>query len=213
VRAQSPTAFTHDESIEIATADESFATTLSLGNGGITLQNSAVAMAALDPAKAFGSSAAGPLQFRVAAGGVTGDWQPLATLVRLPVLRDLKCPATAELACKLSGANLFLIDSVSSTAQFDHPVQVPDGFPGSALPVPHPVAGQLYVRLRDDPSVVSTATLGAQQLAPSAEEAARAPARHAAAHSEDVSANPGSNASPSTPAATAPASPQQSQQP
>jgi hypothetical protein len=213
VRAQSPAAFTHDESIEVATADESFATTLSLGNGGITLQNSAVAVAALDPAKAFGSSAAGPLQFRVAAGAVTGDWQPLATLVRLPLLRDLKCPATAELACKLSGTNLFLIDSVSSTAQFDHPVQVPDGFPGSALPVPHPSGGQLYVRLRDDPSVISTATLGAQQLPPSAQEAALAPARHAAAHPEDSPANPSGNASIAPPAAPAPASPQQSPQP
>jgi hypothetical protein len=104
----------------------------------MTLENSHVAVATLNPAKAFGSSAFGPLQYRVNAKGVTGDWQPLATLVRLPVLKDIKCPAAAELACKLSGANLFLIDSVSSDAQFTHPVQVPDGFLGSALPVPHP---------------------------------------------------------------------------
>jgi hypothetical protein len=134
------------------------------------------------------------------------------------VLRDLKCPATAELACKLSGSNLYLIDSISGTAQFEHPVQVPDGFPGSALPVPHPTAGQLYVKLRDDPSVVSTATLGAQQLPPSAEEAARAPARHAAAHADDpTNANPGGNTSSApmapAPAQTAPTSPQQSPQP
>jgi hypothetical protein len=203
VRAQSPSAFAHDESIEVATADESFSTTLSLGNGGITLQNAAVAVAELDPGKAFGSSAAGPLQFRVATGGVAGDWQPLATLVRLPVLRELKCPATAELACKLSGSNLYLVDSVSGNALFDHAVQVPDGFPGSALPVPHPSSGQLYVKLRDDPSVIDTAALDAQQLPASADEAARASTRHAAAHADESSA---AGAGSDLPAATAPAS-------
>src|SRR5665213_1062810 len=198
LRAQSPATFTHDESIEVATADESFTTTLSLNNGGMTLQNAGVAVAALDPAKAFGSSASGPLQFRVATAGVTGDWQPLATLVRLPVLRELKCPATPELACKLSGSNLYLVDSVSGNPQFEHPVQVPDGFPGAALPVPHPAAGPLYVKLRDDPSAINTAALGTQQLAPSADEAARAPARHAAAQAND--AGPGPSPAPAAPA-------------
>jgi len=198
LRAQSPATFTHDESIEVATADESFTTTLSLNNGGMTLQNAGVAVAALDPAKAFGSSASGPLQFRVATAGVMGDWQPLATLVRLPVLRELKCPATPELACKLSGSNLYLVDSVSGTPQFEHPVQVPDGFPGAALPVPHPAAGPLYVKLRDDPSAINTAALGTQQLAPSADEAARAPARHAAAQAND--AGPGPSPAPAAPA-------------
>ena len=128
LRTQSPAAFSHDESIEVATTDESSTTTLSLSNGGMTLESSQVAVVTLNPAKAFGSSAFGPLQYRVNIKGVTGDWQPLATLVRLPVLKDIKCPAAAELACKLSGTNLFLIDSVSSDSQFTHPVQVPDGF-------------------------------------------------------------------------------------
>jgi hypothetical protein len=203
LRAQSPVAFTHDENIEVATADESFSTTLSLTNGGMTLQNASVAVAALDPAKAFGSSASGPLQFRVATAGVMGDWQPLATLVRLPVLRELKCPATPELACKLSGSNLYLVDSVSGSPQFEHPVQVPDGFPGSALPVPHPAAGPLYVKLRDDPSAINTAALGTQQLAPSAEEAARAPARHAAAQADD--GVPGPSPAPAAAATPTPA--------
>ncbi len=96
--------------------------------------------------------------------------------MRLPVLKDLTCPATPELACKLSGSNLFLVDSVSSDPQFNHPVQVPDSFPGYALPVPHPAGGQLYVKLRDDPSVINLASLDAQQLPPSADEVARAAA-------------------------------------
>jgi hypothetical protein len=184
LRAVSPASFAFDEKIEVATVDdESYSTTLTLSNGGVTLENSKVAVARLDPAKAFGPSAFGPLQFRVIANGVPGDWQRLATLVRLPVLKELKCPATADLACKLSGANLFLVDSVSSDPKFTHPVQVPDGFPGYSIPVPHPTDGNLYVKLRDDPTVVNLTTLGAQELPPTVEEAARAPERHAA-HAE-----------------------------
>jgi hypothetical protein len=181
VRAQYPPVFSRDEKIEIAMADESASTTLSIANGGITLENSKVALATLDPTKALGTSAFGPLLFRTIVNGVSGDWQPLATLVRLPVLRELKCPATPDLACKLSGSDLFLVDSVANNAAFDHPVQVPDGFPGSSLPVPHPTNGLLYVKLRDDPTTVSRATLTTQQLPPSAEEVARAADRHAAA--------------------------------
>jgi hypothetical protein len=181
VRAQIPATFVRDEQIEVAMADESASTTLSIANGGITLVNSKVAVATLDPMKALGSSAFGPLIFRTLVNGVAGDWQPLATLVRLPVLRELKCPASAELACKLSGANLFLVQAVSSDADFKHAVEVPDGFPGYSLPVPHPVNDVLYVKLRDDPTVVSRATLAAQQLPASPQEVAQAAERQAAA--------------------------------
>jgi hypothetical protein len=222
LRAQLPGTFEHDEKIEVATADAEFSTTLTVSNGGITLQNAKVAVVTLDPAKAFGSSAFGPLQYRVLANGVTGDWQPLATLVRLPVLKDLKCPSTPELACKLSGSNLYLVDSVSNDPQFGHPVQVPDGFPGYALPVPHPTDGQLYVKLRDDPSAINSASLGTQQLPASAEEAARAAARQAAARTElepganqpapDGPATRNSPAQPAPPAQDVPAPPPPQQQ-
>jgi hypothetical protein len=115
----------------------------------------------------------------VTAKGIAGDWQPLANLVRLPVLKELKCPGTAELACRLSGSDLFLIDSVSGDAAFTHPVQVPEGFLGSALPVPHPSAGSLYVKLRDDPSVVNPTTLETQQIPPSASDLPRSAQPHA----------------------------------
>ncbi len=187
VRAQSPTTFGRDEQIDVATVDDSFSTLLSLANGGITLENSRVAVASLDPEKAFGSSAFGPLQFRVVADGVAGAWQPLATLVRLPQLRALKCPATPELACKLSGSDLFLVDALSADPSFRHAVDVPDGFPGYALPVPHPTDGQLYVRLRDDPSVINLAALGVEHLPSSPAEAARAAVRHAAAQPASAS--------------------------
>jgi hypothetical protein len=186
--SQAPSVFSHDESIEVATTDESSTATLSLSNGGMTLETSHVAVATLNPAKAFGSSAFGPLQYRVNAKGVTGDWQPLATLVRLPVLKELNCPAAAELACKLSGTNLFLIDSVSQDRQFTHPVQVPDGFLGSALPVPHPADGPFYVKLRDDPSVINPTTLTAEQLPASPEDSVRAAARQPALSTDNNAA-------------------------
>jgi hypothetical protein len=180
LRTQWPAAFSHDETIDVATNDESFATLLSFGNGGMTLENAQVVVATLNPAKAFGASAFGPLQFRVVAKGIAGDWQPLGNLVRLPVLRDLTCPATPELACKLSGSNLYLVDSVSNDSGFTHPVQVPDGFLGSALPVPHPSGGPLYVKLRDDPAVVNPTTLETQQMPPSPHDLERANARQPA---------------------------------
>jgi len=163
LKAQTPSHFSRGEKIEVETADGSYTTMLTLANG-LTLQDSHTALATLDPSKAFGSSAFGPLKFRVVTdGGVTGDWQPLATLVRLPQLSSLKCDANAEGTCQLHGSDLFLVDAVAQDEQFKNPVQVPDGFPGWTLPVPHPgQKGQLYMKLRDDPSVVNLVTLTPQ---------------------------------------------------
>jgi len=165
VRTVMPQAFSRMEQIEVATADGAFSSLLSITAGTLMLADAHVAVARLDPAKAFGPSAFGPLRFRVVADGVAGSWVPLATLVRLPRLASLECPETPDVACRLSGTDLFLIDSVSADRQFHSPVQVPDGFPGNTLPVPHPASGELYVRLRDDPAIVNAATLGTQVLA------------------------------------------------
>jgi hypothetical protein len=186
LRSVVPVSFAHDESIDVATGDESTATTLNVANGGLTLENAQVAVATLIPAKAFGMSTFGPLKFRVNIKGVTSDWQPLANLVRLPVLQELKCPPTAELACKLIGTNLFLLHSVSDDPRFSHPVIVPDGFLGGALPVPHPTTGPLFIKLRDDPQVVNPTTLSAQQLPVSADANDRADIRHSAASDPTV---------------------------
>lgn len=222
LRAQSPAQFTPGEKIEVATQDEAFNAILSLANGGLTLENRQVALATLDPAKAFGGSAFGPLKFRVIDRGAKGDWMPLATLVRLPVLRDLKCPADKNQPCRLSGSNLFLVQSVANDAQFTSPVEVPDGFPGYTLPVPHPENGQLYVKLRDDPGVVNEITLSVEELRPPAGTAgtlrpprpaynpgAAAPAPGApAAAPADSSANP-----PQTTAASAKTAPSPAEAP
>ncbi|SER06840.1 hypothetical protein SAMN04488038_11532 [Solimonas aquatica] len=164
IRAQTPASFGRELFVEVATEDESFLSTLSLANGGIKLENNKVALLNLEPAQAFGFSAFGPLKFRPRIGGIAGDWQPLAHLVRLPQLKTLLCPADTTRACKLSGSDLFLIDSLSGQADFSQAVTVSDGFPGSSLPVPHPSEGRLYLRLRDDPSVINAVTLEAQTL-------------------------------------------------
>jgi hypothetical protein len=163
LKAQNPPSFSREERVEVATADGSYSTMLTMASG-LTLQDAHTALATLDPAKAFGTSAFGPLQFRVVTeSGVKGDWQPLATLVRLPSFQSLQCPDQTDTACKLRGANLFLVDSISQDQQFTHAVQVPDGFPGRVLPVPYPTSGgELYVKLRDDPSVVNLVTLTPQ---------------------------------------------------
>jgi hypothetical protein len=207
VRAGTPATFDRSESIEVATADGAYATTLSQTNGGITLETQSVAIATLDPARAFGPSAFGPLQFRVIDHGVSGAWQPLATLVRLPRLRTLVCPATAKLACKLSGADLFLLEAIAQDPAFRHAVQVPDGFPGYALPVPHPKDGKLYVKLRDDPAVINIASVAERQLPPPPALRAAAGARPQAAKATietPAGAVPASTKAPAATQASAP---------
>ena len=155
VHAQVPAAFSGDEKIEISTVHGTNLTTLTLASG-LTLEDPEVALATVDTSKAFAQSASGPLRFRVVGNGVAGNWQPLATLVRLPTLHELKCLDAPEHPCKLSGSKLFLVDSIANDAQFSHSIQVPAGFPGYVLSVPHPVGGQLFVKLRDDPAIVDT---------------------------------------------------------
>ncbi|MBS0579659.1 MAG: hypothetical protein JSR36_10420 [Proteobacteria bacterium] len=169
LHAQSPSSFTRDDSIEVATLDDATATQLTLSNGSLTLQDAKIAVARLDPAKAFGPSTFGPLRFRIVSHGVAGDWQQLAKLVRLPQLQALSCPESGDQPCQLSGTNLFLLESVSADAHFGAWAAVPDGFTGSILPVPRPEKGELYVKLRDDPGVVSVAAIEAPLVHPGPE--------------------------------------------
>jgi len=80
-------------------------------------------------------------------------------LVRVPSLKEIRCPESADKPCELSGTNLFLIDSVASDSQFTHTAPVPIGFIDSKLDVPHPSEAGLYIKLRDDPSTVDTVVL------------------------------------------------------
>lgn len=157
VRAQAPTRFSSHAAIEVATTDGAATTTLT-PQSGLTLEDPHIALATLDTGKAFGPSVFGPLQFRIVDDGVAGDWQPLGTLVRLPVLRELTCETGRE-RCQLSGSDLFLIDQVAGDHAFDRAVQVPEGFPGYVMPVPRPAHGRLYLKLHDDPGVINEVSI------------------------------------------------------
>jgi hypothetical protein len=159
LRAQSPAAFRPEEKLEVATTDGSFSAVLGVGTGEVRLQSRKVAVVMLEPSKTLGASAFGPLQFRRIVEGVAGAWVPLATLVRLPRLAGVDCPAEPDGACSLTGADLYLVDSVSADADFTRVTHVPDGFTEPALRIPRPTNGRLYVKLRDDPAVVNVALL------------------------------------------------------
>jgi hypothetical protein len=160
LKTQVPENFSPSEKIEVATADESFSVLLSEKDGNLTPQDSKTIFGVLDPLKLLGPSAFGPLKFRPVEGnGIEGDWQPLITLVRIPVLEGIRCARSAEKQCTLDGDKLFLIDAVSSDPDFTNAVTVPDGFVEAALTIPHPKEKTLYLKLRDDPSTVVTANV------------------------------------------------------
>jgi hypothetical protein len=160
LKTEIPKTFPRNEKIEVATEDESFDVSLSIADGSLVLQDAQTVLATLDPAKSFGPSAFGALRFRpVSADGENGDWQPLVRLVRIPSLKEIRCPDSPDKPCTLSGTNLFLIDSVASDPQFKNVIPVPLGFADSTLTVPRPNGTLLYIKLRDDPSTVNTVVL------------------------------------------------------
>ena len=171
IRSRVPSAFPRAEKIELAAVDGSFRTTLSLADGSLMLEDAKTAVAVLDPYARFGASAFGPVQFRaVSPAGVTGDWVPLGTLVRLPgfsggtASKDLRCPRSQSKPCQLTGNNLFLITEIAATADMANAVEVPPEFAGTSLAVPNVAhgggtSGTLYFRLRDDPDTVQTLNL------------------------------------------------------
>lgn len=177
LQSKVPQSFPRDEKIEVAAADGSFHTMLSLADGSLMLEDAKTALGVVDPLLRFGSSAFGPLQARaISADGVAGAWLPLGTLVRLPGFKELRCPRAAARPCTLTGTNLFLAASISGTPQFDNPSEVPSDFTGTQLSVPHPVNGMLYLKLRDDQNTVQTLALPVLPMTSLARAAAPKPA-------------------------------------
>jgi len=157
---KSATPFPRTGKIEIANADDSLHATLSVASDNLVLQNPHTLLATLDPLKAFGSSAFGPLRLRpVSPDGTTGDWLPLVTLVRLPTFTALRCPSDATQPCTITGSSLYLIDSIATDSTFTSPTTVPEGFVGTSLTLPRPAKAGFYLRLRDDPTAANTVTL------------------------------------------------------
>jgi len=164
LKTQIPETFPPTEKIEVATADESFRVLLSFKDGNLTMQDAKTVLGVLDPMKLLGPSAFGPLKFRPVSGdGINGDWQPLVSLVRIPMLKAVRCVPGAEKQCTLSGDKLFLLDSVSADADFVDSVTVPEGFVEDALAIPPPKGKMLYIKLRDDPSTIDTVALPVSQ--------------------------------------------------
>ncbi|HEU5341717.1 hypothetical protein [Edaphobacter sp.] len=152
--------FPRDGEIEIANADHSLHTMLSVAAGTLVLQNPHTLLGTLDPLKSFGTSAFGPLRLRaVAPDGTSGDWLPLVTLVRLPDLKDVHCTAVPTAPCTLDGDKLYLIDSIATDPAFTATTTVPDGFIGTTLTLQKPAKTGFYLRLRDDPAAANTVTL------------------------------------------------------
>jgi hypothetical protein len=144
-----------DVRLQVAKEDDSLSTELTEKDG--TLSGGLTGR--LNPAKAFGPTAFGLLKFRVLEGQSASDWVPLATLVRLPRLTSISCPADPGQQCTLAGSSLFLLDSVGAEASYIQSVTVPPGFKGSSLQVPYPTENGMVVKLRDDPSQPNPVTL------------------------------------------------------
>ena len=148
---KSKASFPRNEQIEIASTDGSLHTVLNIAAGTLILEDSHTVLATFDPLKTFGPSTFGPFHLRaLTADGTEGEWLPLATIVRLPTLAELRCPTSATQPCQLSGSALYLIDSLSTDLAFNNPTQVPEGFVDATLAIPHPIAGTFFLRLRDD---------------------------------------------------------------
>lgn len=219
--------FSRGDKVEVQSDDQTLHTSLEVSDGSLVLQDNSTMLGSFDPLKSFGPSAFGKLQLRaVDANGAPGDWIPLGTLVRVPVIASVKCAratraaaaAAAEAAtraanaseapqttaasgpppqvndtstpaaddpntqCTLNGSSLFLIDSISSDPQFTHSVSVPDGYTNPTLAVPRPSSGELYLHLRDDPTIANTITVPPSAATLSRNNAAGVTAAPARAH-------------------------------
>lgn len=143
--------FPRNGKIEIANADESLRSDLTVSSG-LVLQNARTLLGSFDPLRAFGTSAYGPIRLRpIAPDGTAGDWISLANLVRLPSLQEIHCPSDPAALCTLSGSDLYLVDSISNDVSFVNPVTVPEGFVGNTLSIPRPPKSGFYLKLRDEP--------------------------------------------------------------
>jgi len=192
---QTKDVFPRTQSIEVAAADGSVKTMVSLAGDNLVLQDQHTAIATLEPLKAFGQSAFGKLQMRpVAQDGTAGDWRDLGTLVRTPQITAIKCTTADAATCAVDGSSLFLVQTFGADKDFTKPAEVPSGFAEGTFAAPTPADGAtLYMRLRDDPANVASVAL------PTPVEKAASVASPPAAASEE-----GTQSAPVPPADAAP---------
>ncbi|MFP5237444.1 MAG: hypothetical protein ACLGSD_16225 [Acidobacteriota bacterium] len=167
LKSEVPQKFPRNQQVEVAAADGSFQTKLSLHDGSLMLEDARTAIGSIEPLTKFGFSAFGPIRARaVSSDGVAGDWIPLGTLVRVPEFKELRCPRVSSKSCVLTASNLFLVSSISASQDFSNPVDVPADYTPAQILVPHPASGMLYIKLRDDPDAVQTLTLPVAPMGP-----------------------------------------------
>jgi hypothetical protein len=143
LKTQTPESFPPTERVEVATEDESFHVLLSEKDGNLTPQDSKTIFAVLDPMKLLGPSAFGPLKFRpVSMDGVEGDWQPLANVVRMPELKEIRCtPTTARTSSGASSAEKVTdLGSTSASGERSKPGSPKSGAQESLVSAQHPAA-------------------------------------------------------------------------
>jgi hypothetical protein len=97
--------FSRADKVEVQSDDQTLHTTLEVSDGSLVLQDSSTMLGSFDPLKSFGPSAFGKLQLRaIDASGAPGDWIPLGTLVRVPVIASVKCARATRAAAAAAAA-------------------------------------------------------------------------------------------------------------
>ena len=97
--------FSRSDKVEVQSEDQTLHTTLEVSDGSLVLQDSSTMLGSFDPLKSFGPSAFGKLQLRaVDASGSPGDWIPLGTLVRVPLIASVKCARATRAAAAATAA-------------------------------------------------------------------------------------------------------------
>lgn len=136
-----------EDGVEIANGDAT--KRLTIASGAVQRVGDDIAVTTIAPQSAFGAAAAGALRFRPWRGGAAGAWQPLGSLVRLPVLSGAACRER----CTVSGRDLFVVAAIGTTPDMKDATPLPAGFVGGSVEVPA-AQDALYLRLHDAPDAV-----------------------------------------------------------
>ena len=168
LQSVTPAAFQPDEKIQIRGDLQTTPVELSLSHG-LMLQDQQTVIASFVPAQLLGASTFGRLEFRVIdSRGVAGAWQALPKVVRLPQLKEIRCPLSLNSKCTLTGDHLYLLAAISAEPSMKHAVKIPGGFTGASVEIPRPSGSTIFIKLRDDPDTADPVLLPVMPLLPSA---------------------------------------------
>lgn len=168
LQSVTPAAFQPDEKIQIHSDLQTTPVELSLSHG-LMLQDQQTVIASFVPAQLLGASTFGRLEFRaIDARGVAGAWQALPKVVRLPQLKEIRCPLSLNSKCTLTGDHLYLLAAISAEPSMKHAVKIPGGFTGASVEIPRPSGSTIFIQLRDDPDTADPVLLPVLPELPSA---------------------------------------------